>query len=80
MYQSNVLELLRVLGTHNFGTWSHCCWVSKIGTKFCKDLVQNIMFVGSMLRPSRLPSFGCTCTEVHPVFMGHFVALLTYIL
>ena len=46
MYWSNVLELLRVLGTHNFGTWSHCCWVSKIGTKFCKDLVQNISCLG----------------------------------
>ena len=32
MYRSNVLELLRVLGTHNFGTWSQYCWVSKIGT------------------------------------------------
>ena len=79
MYRSNVLELLRVLGTHNFGTWSHCCWVSKIGTKFLQRSSAKY-FVGSKLRPSRLPSFGCTFTEVHPVFMGHFVALLTYIL
>ena len=54
MYRSNVLELLRVLGTHNFGTWSHCSWVSKIGTKFCKDLVQNISW-GAYLGPPDSP-------------------------
>ena len=74
-----MLELLRVLGTHNFGTWSHCCWVSKIGTKFRKDL--------SMLRPSRYFPYGPFCGPTNlytldtPLSVGiTFIQLLAVLL